>query len=136
MRALDLSGDAKCEWVAAANGAEAETIEVAIGEVIPGKTAKINFLSIRILEPTVVNAIEINHFRLQAFGFQHGGKAQYADGRKLAHDAGRFGVAHGTAIKLIGCGRADETNLRDCHLLGLSMNVSGAILIKLTRSQA
>src|SRR5579864_5803896 len=131
MRSLDLGGDAQRQRITAANCAEAEKVKVASGEVIPGKTAKIGFsvASIRLLQPTVVNAIQVHHFGLQAFGFQLGGKAQYADGRKFAHDAGRFRFTHGTAIKLIGRGSADETNLHDCHLFGLSMNESGSFSI-------
>src|SRR5579864_3443246 len=129
MRPLDLCCDAKRYGVTAANRTEAEKVKVASGEVIPGKTAKISFVSIRILEPTVINAIEVYHFRLQAFGFQRCGKAQNADRRQFAHDAGRFCFAHGTAIKLIGRGSADETNLHDCHLFGLRMNESGSFSI-------
>src|SRR6478672_12286238 len=112
MRSLDLGGDAERHGVTAANRTEAKKNEVAAGEVIPGKTAKIGFsvASIRLLQPIVVNAIQVHDFRLQAFGLKHGGKAQYADRRKLAHDAGRFRFAHNTAIELIGRGRADETN--------------------------
>ena len=75
MRSLDLSGDAKRYRVTAANRTEAEKVEIATGEVISGKAAKISFVSIRILQPTVLNAIQVHHFRLQAFGFQHSGKA-------------------------------------------------------------
>src|SRR5216684_4454217 len=110
MRSLDIGGDAQRQRVAAANRTEAEKFEVAAGEVIPGRAAKISFVSIRILPPTVINAIEVHDFRLQAFGLKHGCKAQNADRRKLAHDAGRFHFAHSTAIELIGRGSTDETN--------------------------
>ena len=36
---------------------------------------------------------------------------------KLAHDAGSFCFAYGTAIELVGCGSTDETNLHDCHFV-------------------
>src|SRR6478609_300433 len=105
MGPFDFSGDAQRKWVAAANRTEAEKVEaikIARGEVIPGKGAKISFIAIRILQPTVVDAIEIDDFRLQAFGLKHGGEAQDADRRKLAHDAGRFYFAHGPLIELVG----------------------------------
>src|SRR6266853_824571 len=136
MRTLDLGGDAKRQRIAAANRAEAEKIKVARGEIRSGKAAKIGVISIRTLEPTVVNAIEVHHFRLQAFGLKHGCKAQNANRRKLAHDASCFHFSNSTAIELIGRGRADETNLHDCHLFGLRVNDSGSISIKLTRSRA
>src|SRR6476469_4354747 len=101
MRSLDLGGDAKRDGVTAANRTEAKKVEVAAGEVIPGKTAKISYIAMGILQPTVVNAIQVHHFRLQAFGLKHCGKAQDAHRGKLAHDAGRFRFSNGTAIKLI-----------------------------------
>ena len=129
MRSLHLGGDAKRYGITAANRTEAEKVKVARGEVISGKTAKISFsaASIGSLQPTVVDAIKIDDFRLQAFGLKHGGKAQNADRRKLAHNAGRFCFVHGTAIKLVGRGSTDETNLHDCHLFGLRMNHGGSI---------
>src|SRR5438874_1601729 len=70
MRSLDLGGDAQRHRVTAANRAEAEKVRVAVGEVIPGKTAKIGFravlVSLRFLLPLIVDAIEVHHFRLQA----------------------------------------------------------------------
>src|SRR6478609_1651012 len=126
MCALDLSGDAQRERVAAANRTEAEKVEVATGEVIPGKAAKIGSSAIRTLQPTIVNAIEVHNFRLQAFGLKHGGKAKDADRRKLAHDPGCFYFAHGPLIELVGCRRTDETNLHDSHLFGRRMNESGS----------
>src|SRR5690348_12137383 len=138
MRSLDLGGDAKRHGVAAANCAEAEevnAVKVAASEIISGKAAKIGFIAIRILQPTVIDAIEVNHCGLQAFGLKHGGKAKDADRRKFAHDTGSFRFAYGTAIELVGCGSTDETNLHDCHLFGLRMNDSGSISIKLTHSR-
>jgi hypothetical protein len=125
MRSLDLGGDAKRHGVTAANRTEAEKVEVVRGEVIPGKTAKISFISIRILQPTVINAIQVHDFRLQAFGLKHGCKAQNADRRKLAHDASCFRFAHGAAVELIGRGSTDETNFHGWQKLGLRMNESG-----------
>src|SRR5438445_11748135 len=111
MRSLDLGGDAQRHRVTAANRAEAEKIKIARGEIRSGKAAKIGFravlVSLRFLLPLIVDAIEVYHFRLQAFGFQHGGKAQDADRRKLAHDAGRFHFSNSTTIKLIGRGSTD-----------------------------
>ena len=43
MRSLDLGGDAKRYGVTAANRTEAEKVEVAAGEIISGKAAKISF---------------------------------------------------------------------------------------------
>src|SRR5438270_13229693 len=100
MHPLDLGGDAKGYGVTAANRAEAEKVEVAASEVVSGETAKISFIAIGILQPTVVDAIQVHHVRLQAFSLKHGGKAQYADRRKLAHDAGRFRFAYDAAIEL------------------------------------
>src|SRR4029077_1143547 len=91
-----------------------------------GKATKISLIAIRILQPTVVDAIEVHHFRLQALRLQYGGKAQNADRRKFAHDTGSFRFAYGTAIELVGCGGTDETNLHDCHLFGRRMNDSGS----------
>src|SRR5438477_12057785 len=108
MRPLDLSGDAKRERVAAANRTEAEEIKITGGEVSSGKTAKISFIPVRILRPTVVNAVEVHHFRLQAPGFQHRGEAQDAHGGELAHHASCVGFAHGRVFKLAGRGRTDE----------------------------
>src|SRR5689334_23247706 len=137
MRPLDRGGDAKRDRVTAANRTEAEKVGVASGKVIAGKAAKIGFsvASIRLLQPIVINAVQVHDFRLQAFGLKHGGKAQYADRGKLAHDAGCFRFAHSTSIELIGRGSTDETNLHDCHLFGLRTNDSGSISIKLTRSR-
>jgi hypothetical protein len=135
MRSLDFGGDAKRHGVTAANRTEPKKIKIAGGEVSSGKAAKIGFsvaLVSRSLQPTIVDAIEVNHCGLQAFGLKHGGKAQYADRGKLAHDSGRFRFAHNTAIELIGRGSTDETNLHDCHLFGLRMNDSGSISIKVT----
>src|SRR5436305_10311459 len=111
MRSLDLGGDAKRDGVTAANRTEAEEVKIARGEIRSGKAAKIGLISIRVLEPLVVNAIDVHDLRLQAFGFQHGCKAQDADRRKLAHDPGRFHFAHSTAIKLISRGSTDEAKL-------------------------
>src|SRR5260370_12466177 len=118
MHALDLSRDAKRQRVAAADRTEAKEIKIAAGEVGPGKTAKISFILLRFLPPIVVNAIEVHNFRLQALGFQHGGKAEDADGGKLAHDASCIHFAHGLVIELVGRGRTDEANFHGCHLLG------------------
>src|SRR5579859_6318115 len=128
MRSLNFSGDAKRYGVTAANRTEAEKIEIASGEKRPGKAAKVAFrialARSRLLQPVVINAIQVYDFRLQAFGLKHGGKTQDADRRKLAHDARCFRFAHGTAIELVGCGRTDETNFHGCHLFGLRINVS------------
>src|SRR6478736_9439840 len=122
MRPLDFGGDAKRDGVTAANRTEAEKVEVAAGEVVPGKTAKTGFsvASIRLLQPIVINAIQVHHFRLQAFGLKHGGKTQNADRRKLAHDAGRFHFSNGTAIELIGRGSTDETDFHGWHKFGFA----------------
>jgi hypothetical protein len=113
MCALDLSGDAQRYGVTAANGAEAEKVEaikIASGEVRSGKAAKIGSSAIRTLQPTIVNAIEVDNFRLQAFGLKHGGKAKDADRRKFAHDAGCIRFGHGPVIELVGRGGTDKAN--------------------------
>src|SRR5260370_32199646 len=117
MHSLDLSSDAQRQRVAAANRAEAKEIKIAAGEVGSGKTAKISVMSIRILQPTVVSAIEVHNFGLQALGFQHGGKAQDADRGKLDHDASCLRFAYRPVIELVGRGRTDEADFHGCHLL-------------------
>src|SRR5437763_16868025 len=102
MRLLDLRGDAQRERVTAANCTETEEIKISAGEVISGKTAKISFVSIRILQPTVVHAIEVHNFGLQAPGFQHRSKAQYADRSQLPLDACCVRFAHVSVIELVG----------------------------------
>src|SRR5205809_4548365 len=121
MRLLDLRGDAKRERVAAANCTETEEIKIPAGQVISGKTAKISFASIRILQPTVVDAIEVHNFGLQAPRFQHRSKAQDADWSQLPHDASCFHFAHAPVIELVGRGRADEANLHGYHALACDL---------------
>ena len=121
MRLLDLSGDAKRERITAANCTETEEIKIPAGEVISGKTAKISFVSLRILQPTVVDAIKVHNFGLQAPGFQHRSKTQDADRGQLAHDASCFHFAHAPVIELVSRGRADEANFHGCHALGCDL---------------
>ena len=118
MRALDLSGDAKRQRVAAANRAEAKEVKITTGEVSSGKSAKIGFVPIRIFQPTVVNTIEVHNFRLQALGFQHRGQAQDADRGKLPHDASCVQFSYGPVIELVGRGRTDEADSHGGHFVG------------------
>ena len=114
MQPLDLSGNAKRQRVAAANRTEAKKVKITAGEVGSGKIAKINFILLRFLPPIVVNAIEVYNFRLQAFCFQHGGKAEDADRGKLAHNASCLHFVHRPVIELVGRGRTDEADSHGC----------------------
>ncbi len=118
VRPLDFAGDAKRYRVAAANRTEAKEVKITTGEIISGKTAKINLVAIRIPQPAVINTVQVDNFRLQTLGFQNGGKAQDADRGKLAHDASRFHFVNGPVIEPVGRRRTDEADFHLCHCLG------------------
>ena len=125
MQTLEFSGNANCKRIAAADSTETKEIKMPVSEPSPGELAKIRFwitlAVIRTLQPFIIDTVQVHDLRLQALRFQNGGKAQYADGRKLANDASCVPFAHGK-VKLVGRGRTDEAHFHGGQLIGLRMN--------------
>lgn len=125
MHTLEFSGNANRKRIAAADSTETKEIKMPVSEPSPGELTKISFwiafAVLRTLQPFIVDAVQVHDFRLQSLRFQNGGKAQYADGRKLANDASCVPFAHGR-VKLVGRGRTDEAHFHGGQLIELRMN--------------
>src|SRR5262249_20077773 len=114
MQPLDFRGNAKGKRVAAAYRTEAKEIGFGRSKARSGKAAEIAFFPIQMLPTFVIDAIQVDDFRLEALGFQDSGEAQDTDRGKLAHDASRVRFAH-RPVELVGRGRTDQADVHRCH---------------------